>query len=82
MGKLYLYLQEILGRAVNLVEALLAGIRHGLHDGPVQRGGTLGRRVGRCRGRGLMVGSPAGVLLPRQIGGFWRTAEGRTVVKS
>lgn len=65
-----LYLEKVLWRPVNLIEALLARVRHSLHDGPMQRRGTMRRRRRRLRRSGLVVGSPTGVLLFRQFGGL------------
>lgn len=63
----HLNLEKVLGRPVDLVEALLARVRHGLHDGPMQVGAPGGRfRAGRG---GLVAGSPSGFLLARQFGG-------------
>ena len=71
----YFYLEKVFWRSVDLVKALLAVIRHSLHDGPVQvgslgRGGGMGRRVG------LVAGALTGALIARHVG------DGRVVVCS
>ena len=43
----HLDLEEVLGRPVDLVEALGPRLGHRLHDGPVQAGGRVRRRLGR-----------------------------------
>lgn len=63
-GRAYLDFEEVLGRAVDLVEALLARVGHGLHEGSVQAG-ALRRRAARRVG----AGGPPGILRARQFGG-------------
>jgi len=68
----YLNLEKVFWRPVDLVKALLAVIRHSLHDGPMQVG-TLWRG-GRARRRvGLVAGALTGALIARHVddGGEW-----------
>lgn len=60
-GEAHFNLEKVLGRAVDLVEALLASIGHGLEDRAMQSLGRLG--VG--------AGAVAGILIGRQFGGVW-----------
>lgn len=62
MWMTHLDLQEVLGRPVDLVEALLARVGHRLQDGPMQQL----RRRWRCVAG---AGAPARVLVGRQFGG-------------
>lgn len=62
----HLDLEKVLGRPVDLVEALLARVGHGLRDGPVE----AGRAPWRRRRRRLVAAGPPRVLLARQFGGF------------
>ena len=75
MGDSYLYLEKVLGWAVDLVEALLSRVGHGLQDGPVvvarrrrrPAGGLVGWGGGHCfsleRFRGVLSEGPRGSCL-------------------
>lgn len=66
----HLDLEEVLGRAVDLVEALLARVGHGLEDGPVEEPAGAGGGGGGGFGRlGVAAGTVAGILIGRQFCG-------------
>ncbi len=70
MRRSHFNLQKVLGRSVDLVKGLLAGIWHGLHDASMEmasgrRGGGGGR--GR-RGLLALVGAVATAALVRRVG--------------
>ena len=68
-------LEEVLGRAVDLVEGLLPRVRHGLHDGALHAAAAgRGRGCGRLRCRAAAGG---GVLLGgRRFAGAYTVDEG------
>lgn len=70
-GVAHLDLKEVLGRAVDLVERLLARVGHGLEDGAVEaRGGRGGGRLA-CPFPGGSAGGVGGRRLGGLEGGPW-----------